>query len=62
MSVKGTYGSGTPTPGVSSVFQTCDIVAHIHPPPDGEYLLMTFFGFLVIGPYFMEKIAERVRT
>ncbi|MDA4136203.1 MAG: hypothetical protein OK449_04280 [Thaumarchaeota archaeon] len=44
------------------MFQTYDNVAHITPPPDKEYLLMTFFGFLVIGLYFMGKIAKRVRT
>jgi hypothetical protein len=44
---------------MSSVFQTYDSVAHAPPPPDEEYFLTTFFGFLVIGPYFMAKIAKR---
>ncbi|MGA2663421.1 MAG: hypothetical protein ABSF83_00550 [Nitrososphaerales archaeon] len=34
---------------MSSVFQTYDNVAHIPRPPDEEYLLMTFFGFLIIA-------------
>jgi hypothetical protein len=29
------------------------------PPPDEEYFLMTFFGFLVVGLYFLGKIARR---
>jgi hypothetical protein len=44
---------------VSSVFQTCDNVAHKPPPPNEEYFLMTFFGFLVAGVYFLGKIAGR---
>jgi hypothetical protein len=43
------------------VFQTYDNVAHIRPPPDGEYSLMTFCGFLVVGIYFTGKIAQRFR-
>jgi hypothetical protein len=31
------------------------------PPPDEEYFLMTFFGFLVVGLYFLGKIAKRKR-
>jgi hypothetical protein len=44
---------------VSSIFQTYDNVAHIPPPPNEEYFLMTFFGFLVAGVYFLGKIAGR---
>jgi hypothetical protein len=63
MSVNGTYQFGiTNSWGVSSVFQTYDNVAHIPAPPDEEYFMMTFFGFLVIGLYFMGKIAKRPRT
>jgi hypothetical protein len=43
---------------VSSVFQTYDNVAHIPPPPDEEYFLMTFFGFLVVGPCSREGFAR----
>jgi len=45
--------------GVSSIFQTYDNVAHIPPPPNEEYFLMTFFGFLLVGLYFLGKIAKR---
>jgi hypothetical protein len=31
------------------------------PPPDEEYFLMTFFGFLVAGLYFVGKIAKGLR-
>jgi len=63
MTVNGTYQFWiTNSWGVSSVFQTYHNVAHIPPPPDEEYLLMTFFGFLVIGLYFVGKIAKRART
>ena len=62
MSVNGTYQFGIANSwGVSSVFQTYDNVAHIPPPPDEEYFLMTFFGFLVVGLYFLGKIAKRTR-
>jgi len=60
MSVNGTYQFGiTNSWGVSGVFQTYDNVAHIPPPPDEEYFLMTFFGFLVVGLYFLGKISRR---
>src|SRR5208282_4215535 len=63
MSVNGTYQFGiTNSWGVSSVFQTYDNVAHIPPPPDEEYFLMTYFGFLVVGVYFLGKIGKRRRT
>jgi hypothetical protein len=63
MSVNGTYQFGiTNSWGVSSVLQTYENAAHIPPPPDEEYFLMTFFGFLVVGLYFMGKIAKRART
>ena len=63
MSVNGAYQFGiTNSWGVSSVFQTYDNVAHIPAPPDEEYFLMTFFGFLVAGLYFLGKIAKRIRT
>jgi hypothetical protein len=29
------------------------------PPPDEEYFLMTFFGFLVVGLYFLGKVSRR---
>jgi len=45
-----------------TLFQTYDNVAHIPPPPDEEYFLMSFFGFLVVGLYFLGKIAKRSRT
>jgi hypothetical protein len=62
MSVNGTYQFGiTNSWGVSSVFQTYDNVAHIPPPPNEEYFLMTFFGFLVVGLYSLGKIAKRTR-
>jgi hypothetical protein len=54
MSMNGTYQFGiTNSWGVSSVFQTYDNVVHTPPPPDEEYILMTFFGFLVAGVYFL---------
>jgi hypothetical protein len=63
MSVNGTYQFGiTNSWGVISVFQTYDNVAHIPPPPGEEYFLMTFFGFLVVGLYFLGKIAKRTRA
>jgi hypothetical protein len=63
MSVNGTYQFGiTNSWGVSSVFQTYDNVAHIPPPPDEEYFLMTFFGFLVVGLYFLGKISRRLHV
>ena len=63
MSVNGTYQFGiTNSWGVSSVFQTYDNLAHIPPPPDEEYFLMTFFGFLVVGVYFLGKIGKHRRT
>jgi hypothetical protein len=62
MSVNGTYKFGiTNSWGVSSVFQTYDNVAHIPPPPNEEYFLMAFFGFLVVGLYFLGKIARRFK-
>jgi hypothetical protein len=62
MSVNGTYQFGiTNSWGMSSVFQTYDNAAHIPPPPDEEYFLMTFFGFLVVGLYFMGKISRRFK-
>jgi hypothetical protein len=36
-----------------------DKTAHAPPPPDEEYFLMTFFGFLVLGLYFLGKIARK---
>jgi len=62
MSVNGTYQFGiTNSWGVSSVFQTYDNLAHVPPPPDEEYFLMTFFGFLVVGLYLVGKIARGLR-
>jgi len=63
MSVNGTYQFGiTNSWGVSSIFHAYDNVVHIPPPPNEEYFLMTFFGFLVIGLFFLGKIAKRNRT
>jgi hypothetical protein len=63
MSVNGTYQFGiTNSWGVSSVLQTYGNVAHIPQPPNEEYLLMAFFGFLVVGLYFLGKIAKQTRT
>jgi hypothetical protein len=63
MSVNGTYQFGiTNSWGVSSIFQTYDNVAPIPPPPNEEYFLVTIFGFLVVGFYFLGKIARRTRT
>jgi hypothetical protein len=63
MSVNGTYQFGmTNSWGVSSVFQTHDNVAHVPPPLDEKYFLMTFFGFLVVWSYFLGKIARRTQT
>jgi hypothetical protein len=61
MGVNGTYQFGiTNSWGVSSVFQTYENVTHIPPPPDEEYFLMTFFGFLVVGLYFLGKTSRRL--
>jgi hypothetical protein len=63
MSVNGTYQFGTTNSwGVSSVFQTYDNVAHIPPPPDEEYFLMTFFGFLIVGLYFLGRISTKFKS
>ena len=63
MSVNGTYQFGiTNSWGVSSIFQTYDNAVHIPPPPDEEYFLMTFFGFLVVGLYFLGKISRRFKS
>ncbi len=60
MSVNGTYQFGiTNSWGVSSVFQTYDNIVHIPPPPNEEYFLLTFFGFLVVGLYFLGRISRR---
>ena len=36
-------------------------VAHIPPPTDEEYFLMTFFGFLVVGVYSLGRVSRRRR-
>jgi hypothetical protein len=60
MSVNGTYQFGIANSwGVNSVFQTYNNVAHVPPPPNEEYFLLTFFGFLVFGLYFLGKISRR---
>jgi hypothetical protein len=62
MSVNGTYQFGvTNSWGVSSVFQTYDNVVQLPPPPNEEYFLMAFFGFLVVGLYFLGKISRRLK-
>lgn len=63
MSVNGTYRFGiTNSWGVSSVFQTYDNDVHLPPPPNEEYFLVTFFGFLLVGLYFLGKITKHGRT
>lgn len=60
MSVNGTYEFGiTNSWGISSMFQTYDNIMHLPPPSNEEYFLMTFFGFLLVGLYFLGKIARR---
>ena len=62
MSVNGTYQFGiTNSWGISSVFQTYSNVVHIPPPPNEEYFFVTFFGLLVVGIYFLGKIARHLR-
>jgi hypothetical protein len=62
MTANGTYLFGiTNSWGVSSVFQTYHNVVRIPPPPNEEYFPMTIFGFLVVGVYFLGKIAKRTR-
>jgi hypothetical protein len=34
--------------------------AYAHLGPNEEYFLMTFFGFLVVGLYFLGKLARNV--
>ena len=61
MSVNGTYQFGiTNSWGVTSVFQTYANKVHVPPPPDLEYFLMTFFGFFLVGLYFLGKVARRI--
>jgi hypothetical protein len=43
------------------IFQTYDNVVHLPPPLYEEYLLMTFFGFLVVGLYFLGKVSRRFK-
>jgi hypothetical protein len=63
MSINGTYSFGiTNSWGVSSVFQTYDNVVHLSPPPNEEYFLIAFLGFLLVGLYFLGKIARRRHT
>jgi hypothetical protein len=62
MSANGTYTFGiTNSWGVSSVFQTYDNAVQLPPLPSQTYFLMTFFGFLLVGLYFLGKIARRSR-
>ena len=61
MDTNGTYQFGiTNSWGVSSVFQTYDNAVHLPSPPDEEYFLMTFFGFLIVGFYFLGKISTKL--
>ena len=63
MSMNGTYQFGVSNSwGVSSVFQTYDDIAHLPPTPNEEYFLMTFFGFLVVGLYFLGKVLHKYTT
>jgi hypothetical protein len=62
MSVNGTYQFGiTNSWRVSSVFLAYANVVHLSPPPSMEYILMTFFGFLLVGLYFLGKILRHQR-
>lgn len=62
MSENGTYQIGMINSwGVSSIVSSYNNVVHIPPPPNEEYFLMTFFGFLVVGLYFLGKISRRLR-
>jgi hypothetical protein len=62
MGINGTYQFGiTNSWGISSVFQTYNNVVQLPPPPNEEYFLMTFFGFLVVGLYFVGKISRRLK-
>jgi hypothetical protein len=31
------------------------------PPPDEEYFLMTFFGFLVVGLYLLWNVSRKLK-
>jgi hypothetical protein len=60
--IRDSVDSGYPTPGeLAGVLQTYDNVAHMPPPPNEEYFLMTFFGFLMEGLYFLGKIAKGLK-
>jgi hypothetical protein len=62
MSLNGTYQFGmTNSWGISSVFSTYSNFVQIPPPPNEEYFLMTFFGFLVVGTYFFGRVSRRLR-
>ena len=57
MSVNGTYQFRiTNSWGASSVFQTHSNAVNLPSPPDEEYFLMTFFGLLMVGLYFLCKV------
>ncbi len=59
MSVNGAHQFGIANSwGASSVFQTYGNVAQIFPPPNEDYFPMTFFGFLMIGLYFLGKVGK----
>ena len=59
MSVNGTYQFGIKNSwGVSSIFQTYSNITRIPPPPNEEYFLVIFFGFLIVGLYFLGKISH----
>jgi hypothetical protein len=44
---------------VSSVFRTYDNTTHTPAPSNEGYFLMTFFGFLMVGLYFLGKVAKK---
>jgi nucleoid-associated protein YgaU len=61
--VNGIYQFGITDPrGVTIVLQACDDATQILPPPNDEYFLMTFFGFVVFGLCFLGKITKRIGT
>jgi hypothetical protein len=59
-SANGTYQLGiTNSWGISSIVQSHISVVQKPSPPNEEYFLMTFFGFLVVGLFFLGKMHKR---
>ena len=48
--------------GMSGVVQTYDNAAHMPPHPDEEHFLTTFFGFLIVGLYFLGRISTKFKS